>query len=200
MEYNLINTTPKEETLCDKVTIDGFDYYVSNEQLKIGDNEIFGNTSLKYGWNWGFRKIQTEEELKQEFELIELTKGVREKNPSLMFKKVIATNNPNIDIPKVVDKVEKLAYEHDVKTFLSSEFNYDSFEAGYNKSQETHPFSVEDMIQFNEWYYNVFLDDVIGLNGKEKMDKYQHLKNKGITEEVIQIWIGQKPKEVYYVI
>lgn len=31
MKYKLINKTTSEEHLCDKVTIDGFDYYLSDE-------------------------------------------------------------------------------------------------------------------------------------------------------------------------
>ena len=54
------------------------------------------------------------------------------------------------------------------------------------------------MIEFAEWYINVFLDDVIGLNGKEKMDKYKNLKNQGVTKEIIQLWEEQQPKTLYY--
>ena len=32
MKYKLISKTTGEEHLCDKVTIDGFDYYVSDEK------------------------------------------------------------------------------------------------------------------------------------------------------------------------
>ena len=39
-KYKLINTTTKEEHLCDKVTIDGFDYYVSDEKYAVGENCI----------------------------------------------------------------------------------------------------------------------------------------------------------------
>lgn len=38
MKYKLINNQTKKETLCDKVTIDGFDYYVGgklNYMVKI---------------------------------------------------------------------------------------------------------------------------------------------------------------------
>lgn len=34
MKYKLINTITKEEHLCDKVTIDEFDYYVSDKVIK----------------------------------------------------------------------------------------------------------------------------------------------------------------------
>lgn len=35
MKYKLINTKTKEEHLCDKVTIGGFEYYISNLKLDI---------------------------------------------------------------------------------------------------------------------------------------------------------------------
>jgi len=33
MKYKLINLKTKKEHLCDKVTIDGFDYYVNGEEI-----------------------------------------------------------------------------------------------------------------------------------------------------------------------
>lgn len=37
-KYKLINTTTNQETICDKVTIDGFDYYFSEtEQINWQD-------------------------------------------------------------------------------------------------------------------------------------------------------------------
>lgn len=33
MKYKLINKTTGEEHLCDKVIIEGFDYYVSDEKI-----------------------------------------------------------------------------------------------------------------------------------------------------------------------
>ena len=173
MKYKLININTKEEHLCDKVIIDGFDYYVCDETLKVGDNEIFGNTSLKYGWNWGIKKIEDKKQLENEFQLIELTKSTREKYPSLMFKKkVIATSNPNIDIPKIVDEVERLAFVY-TKT---SQAHRRGFIDGYYKRQETHPFSEEDMIEFSEWTKS---------NGKA-------------TKELLQLWKEQRIKTIYY--
>lgn len=32
-KYKLIDCVTKIETICDKVTIDGFDYYVSDEEI-----------------------------------------------------------------------------------------------------------------------------------------------------------------------
>jgi hypothetical protein len=163
MKYKLTNTKTKEETLCDKVTIDGFDYYVSDEIIK--------DVRPYYG------KWQVEEGT------------ILNKFPTYLTdlsscRLVIATNNPNIDIPKVVDEVEILAYEHDVETFLSSDFDYDSFKAGYNKSQETHPNSDEDMIEFERFCNRHDYE-----NGFGRVDR----------KELLQLWKEQQPKTLYYV-
>ena len=115
-KYKLINTTTKEEHLCDKVTIDGFDYYVSDEKYAVGENCI--------GEDEGGLRIH---------KCVILNNCL-----AIGCKKVIATNNPNIDIPKVVNKVEKLAKEQWGNVHRTGILG---FIDGYNKSQETHPFS-----------------------------------------------------------
>lgn len=163
MKYKLINIKTKKEHLCDKVTIDGFDYYVNNE---IPKENNFATDGL------GIFRFHSE-------------------NPCQAIicnpKKIIATNNPNIDIPKVVDEVDKLAYEHcdrvipkDVTRSL-----YYSFKCGYNKSQETHPYSEEDMIEFGKFCDKRMLDSSSKLFGK-------------ILIELLQFWKEQQPKIVYY--
>lgn len=94
-KYKLINTKTNEEHLCDKVTIDGFEYYVSDETPEHGNYITYKNQLfiIQNGDN----------------ELFHLS------------KKIIATNNPNIDIPKVVDEVEELA----LKTTLHPKVLFD---------------------------------------------------------------------------
>ena len=133
MKYKLINKTTKEEYICEKVVIDGWDYYVSNA----------------YG------------------------------NPA------IATNYPYHDIlniPKVVDEVEILVNKLDTPENLD-QFSFDKgFIDGYNKSQETHPFSMED-VQF-------MLSEAF----KASQEGYQIT-----SDEIIQLWKEQRPKTLYYV-
>lgn len=86
MKYRLINKATDEEHLCDKVTIGGFDYYVSDELPKTG-RPFYDKELNTIAW-----RTDT---------------GLIHKNDV----EVIATNNPNIDIPKVVDNVEKLAWD-----------------------------------------------------------------------------------------
>ena len=82
MKYKLINKQTNEEHLCDKVTIDGFDYYVSDEKL-IPNCYVF-------------------DPIRNRITVIYL---VSKKGENFGAKKVIATNNPSIDIPKVVDEL-----------------------------------------------------------------------------------------------
>lgn len=126
MKYKVIvNGT---ETLCDKVTIDGFDYYVSDEKPKLNDAVITAVGNIHY----------IKEDAKEFIEYV-----------SKLGKKVIATNNPNIDIPKVVDEVEKYSPRNikiDNKIDYRISFTAEAFfKEGYKKSQETHPFSEEDV-------------------------------------------------------
>ena len=151
MKYKLVNNNTKEEALCDKVTIEGFDYYVSDEKIHFG-----------YVWNTILEQIET---------------MFKEKTFHDDLKGVIATNNPNTAIPKVVDEVnlDNLLGEWKYKLGLkeSKDKADEKFEKGYSvdsvkdkishrfgyvygikeaekrlvpiimelKSQETHPFS-----------------------------------------------------------
>ena len=84
MKYNLINNT-KEEHLCDKVTVDGFDYYVSDEKPIKSTKPCYYYNSIKNTWDTDIVFYQ----------------GVMPMYHYEGFKKIIATNNPNIDIPKI---------------------------------------------------------------------------------------------------
>lgn|SRR5574343_294301 len=68
-----------EEHLCDKVTIDGFDYYVSDTRI----TELSANDRY-YTIVENPRRI------------VRYSKHIQSKDAV-----IIATNNPNIDIPKV---------------------------------------------------------------------------------------------------
>ena len=197
MKYKLIDSVTKVETICDKVTIDGFDYYVSDKFIEDGRENFFTYDTLnckilhishiKYfgNENNGRGNISNG---RASFKTFDGTSS------GLNHPEVIATNNPNIDIPKVIDEVEELALKETLsqidliynteqrkkdnkKTITVLYFEGLSlYKTGYNKSQQTHPFSDEDMIEFSEWTKS---------NGKA-------------TKELIQLWKEQQPKIVYY--
>ena len=176
MKYKLINSVSKIETICDKVTIDGFDYYVSDEKPKLGEFYLDDINQI--------RQSVTDDE-----EYWDRRNG---------YKVIITCNNPNIDVPKVVNEVEKLSFEFcEDKWEYVIEENRESFEAGYNKSQETHPFSEKDMIEFGDWLEEVCNNDwELNKNCYIEFVASVSIKN---TNELLQIWKEQRPKIVYYV-
>ena len=185
MKYKLINKTTGEEHICEKVVIDGWDYYVSDEKGQIGDIVV-----EKYvDGTIGLEQIDTLNDI-----------------DLLLQKKVIATNNPSIDIPKVVEEVEiieetackianvTLNWYKDKNNKDRDEsiiFHVDGIILGYNKSQETHPNSDDDMVEFAEWL-------TLNTNSTSIHGEYIYKNVRRVTKELIQLWKEQRPKTLYY--
>ena len=176
MKYKLINSVSKIETTCDKVTMDGFDYYVSDERAVANDFALYGGC---------------------------ITKKIVDTEWTTDDKKVIATNNPNIDIPKVLDEVERLAEKCTEETQSSRMKRV--WKAGYNKSQETHPFSEEDIIAFGKWIALNCYRFTPNYKGEDKTtwwdagDLNNPKKETPIsTKELLEIWKEQRTKTIYF--
>lgn len=179
MKYKLINQQTKEEYLCQKVVIEGFDYYVSDDKIIQNDYYIDFRTDND--------RVEHFKE-KDDWVLVGICDS----------KKVLATNNPNINIPKVVDEVERLAKDYAIKEVgnwyneigLSGDKWGDEthldFKNGYNHSQSTHPFSEEDVIEFNDWQTSL-------LTSKDS----QLLIDK-TTKELLQLWKDQRVQTIYF--
>lgn len=169
MKYKLVNNVTKEETICDKVTVDGFDYYVSDEQATEG---FYGYINFQGG---DIKKIG--------------------KYFGDDWKKVIVTNNPNIDIPKVVDPIEILLenyYSH--KDDADDRVFYDTQVREIIKEyQETLSNSNEDIIEFAKWIADT------KLHGYCKQLYEARIRHKVSTvNELIKIWKEQQIKVLYY--
>lgn len=187
MTYKLINNATKEETICSLVTIDGFEYYISDE--------IAGFTYNKPTYNSDGRI------------------GLPENNQS---KKVIATNNPNIDIAQIIDNSENcyslnkqdLRYIFDSGNAGSGGSMYNRVRkySGFddfldkdakiqtifknNKAKETWQFTEKDMIEFAKW---LFTD--CSSNGPFGFS----YNNKAYSnKELLSIWKEQQLKIIYY--
>lgn len=135
MKYKVINTQTNEFHICEKVTINGYHYYVSKSDIEIGDYfEVNGEL---------FRCLTS-----KEADDLAVTN---------CYPKVIATNNPVLNLPKIVDKVEELAETYFMNQYLMDmdesikPYIIQDFKAGYKESQETYPFRIDDMIKFAEW-------------------------------------------------
>lgn len=168
MKYKLINHKTKEETLCDKVTIDGFDYYITDYGVK----------------KEGVYCIDIEAKIFKDENHFPISIGQR---------MIIATDNPSIDIPKVIgiinEIVKKAFYKEDGINFKRSTIGADDWinglKLGYNHAKETYQFTEEDMASFAEWYF------------KETFTTELENEFKS-TEELLQIWKEQKPTTIYY--
>lgn len=185
MKYKLINSVSKKETICDKVTIDGFDYFVSNE--KINEETLFVDNNKLFKCRNIFEiGIEDDEGLLHKFENSE---------------KVIATNNPNIDIPQVVDIVQQLASDvvNNNTSLITDREKISCFTGwidGYLKSKETHSNSDEDMIDFKNWWLKLNIE---WFDNTEDGDIYRFNNGKKVTDkELLQMWKEQQPKVVYY--
>lgn len=161
MKYLLKQNKEDKGVLCDKVTIEGFEYYISNDKPLNGEPYYVDNSLGE--------RIET-----------------AETKPSGIIKRVICSNNPNIDIPQVIDEVERLA-EDVFGTEMESYRGGNPFDQqkdrkigfirGYNKSQERYSFSEDDVVEFAKWS-----------NRKEHKSK----------KDLLQLWKSQQPKIVYY--
>lgn len=174
-KYKLINTTTKEEHLCDKVTIDGFDYYVGGKIKLHGENLENGKFYIEH------TQIKPDR--------FSLFKRDMEDDSFENCFLIIATTNPNINIPKVVNEIERLTFQ-EFKDWSFGEHGpwhtYKMFQKGYSKSQETHPNSDEDMIEFVTW-----VKEYKFLDGTKSESKYS-------KTELLQLWKEQQSKKVYY--
>lgn len=175
MNYKLINRTTGKETMCSKVVIDGFDYYVSDEMINCGDINVPSDFN---------RVTDLSHTSSSDLPIVN--------DKSNGYKKVIATNDPLIiDLPKVVENSKELALEYS-SDFIEDKDLIDlqcaAYLEGYNKSQESHSHSDEDMIEFLKFHQKTALlsFDSTGEN---------HGKS---YKEILQIWKERKPKIVYY--
>lgn len=175
-KYNLISQKTGHQTLCDKVTIDGFNYYVSEELPK--DNQGYW---IYIGFNEPLKVVKSNQPL-----------GWFEKLwDKHNYKTPVATNNPNIDIPQVVDEVFEFArqeYENLPKEFrFGLERWFSGFRHGYNKAKETHPFTEQDMLEFSWW--------LVANIGRFADDKAAHFE-----KEYLNQWLAAKSTKInlYY--
>jgi hypothetical protein len=184
MKYKLINGKTGEEHLCDKVTVDGFDYYVSGNDF---DFKNLKPNNLAY--HRGTKELLIVQNYREDIGSWECSDNtIRD---SYKLKKVIATTNPSIDLPKVVDEVKILGEDetnirilkHKTPSQIARQY-FDGFVAGHTKSQETHPFSEEDMTEFGKYCIRQFV-------------LFQN-KDQNFTQRIFLEWKEQKHKTLYY--
>ena len=208
MKAELRNKNKEGFFICDEIELRGFKYYINFDE--ITDYYLY-----KQGFLDG--TVKTREEFDSaEWELDRLThsdkayidrsvSGVNAQNGFRGVYKLIATTNPNIDAPKVIDEVEELANKEYPYPIEHNEFTHNEvlramkklcFRKGYNKHAETHPNSDFDMCEFAEW------NELSGwhFNGTTKnwwSDIYPALFP--TTKELLQLWKSKQLQVIYFI-
>lgn len=168
MKYLVKNRKTGEETLCEKVEVDGFDYYTEDGSI------VKPIKTDKWQYQKGVGVFKYVQQVLGKGEIYE----------------IIATNNKSLDLPQVVDEVDELAkkangyavYSKVTKAIIFNE----GYHIGYQKAKETYNFTKEDMIDFVE-YINLHyrkLEHTISLKGVED------------TMGLIDIWQQQRTKTI----
>lgn len=171
MKYKLINVQTQEEHYCEKITINGFDYYISNENA--------------VGSRYGLSKMGL---------ILEIQVGY----DATLYRKIVATNNPTAyDIPKVMSQciplqvLNELCDEkddiHPLDTFDICSYK-DGVEDGYNKAKELFQFSEHDMINFACW-----IDDMGYTQVSNEFFKSINNEKGKTAKELFLIWQEQRP-------
>ena len=182
MKVKAINKNTNQQFDCEEIKIKGYKYYISNEQPLNGEPYYVDNSLGK--------RIET-----------------AETKPSGIIKRIICSNNPNIDIPKVVDDYKNASwwaadlYGYDKNCELpTNDVEVNSFIEGYNKSQETHSNSDEDMVDFYEWCDTSEEATIFWKRNKVDPDMSgNHWKKiRENREKLLQLWKEQKSKIIYY--
>jgi hypothetical protein len=180
-QYLLKNKTTNEEVLCTKVVVDGFDYYVSDEKIKIDEYYIDDTNAI--------RQAITECE----------TYWTTRKS----YKKLIATNNPSIDIPQIVDEVVSVFKTHfeieDGEPFPQTQGDkniIEYFEEGYNEHSKTHTLSDDEVVEFNDWCIKNYCCEILfsGKWYKRNGDDETEYTSK----ELLQLFKEQQIKTMIY--
>ena len=195
-QYQLIHLDTKEVTMCEKITIYGKDYFYS--PIKIEESLIDSNVHIFISNN----------------EMIKCLAGGNIGRVKTIgeYYLIIATINTSLQCPQVVDYVEELANEYlaisneylamkfhkNLNTLEEENLVKEGFSDGFYKHSEKHSLSDKECCLFLDWYNDIFLNYLCGLDTDENYEKYKHLKHKGVNKEVLEIFKQTLPTKVYY--
>ena len=170
-KFKLINSK-KEEIICEEVEIDGFKYYQADncgrEALIDGCFYIYKNEMIcKYS------KLYNKSAASAGYN-----------------KKIIATNNPNLELPQIIDTAlisaqNSILLLSNLQTSRDQHVGITCFFEGYKQAKDESPFSKEEMFNFADYYFNeIFNTDI----------KSNFLS----TNDIFKMWELTNIKTLYY--
>jgi hypothetical protein len=183
-QYILINLETKEEFICEKVVIEGMDYYVSDEKITKHTKPCYCYNSIKNTLDKDIVFYQ----------------GVMPMYHYEGFKKIVATTSPSMDVPKVIDSIydlSEVSSEVQEGTYtIQHKITYKhGFKDGYNKAKKTYTFTEDDMIEFIEWI-NESINPFI--KNKNKWIQTCGNSTSWTTKQLLDIWKEQRIETIYF--
>lgn len=173
-QYKLINLETKEEFICEKVVIEGMDYYSIKGDIKFGDYVTNGFMV----WLW-------------------------KDNTSLLgIKKVVASTNPSIDTPKITDEAYYLSQKASIVDRAKYDLGYmvgfnmakgkypfteDDLEEFYIWKDENRWFTFSN----GKWNYTFE-------HGTSISEDAYELRYRKTTKELLDIWQEQRIETIYF--
>jgi len=179
-QYKLINKTTGEETLCTKVVVDGFDYYLGEEvELEMGnlktEEPYIEHTQINPNRYSLFKRTDEQETIENSW-------------------KILATNNPSIDIGQVISDAEIANINRGIDK--ANGYLKDEFVIGYNTHSLTHTLSDDEVVEFMEWYKNHLVQIY---DKKTKLYEIESKPRCKITsKELLQLFKEQQIKTLIY--
>ena len=162
MSIKIKNRFSGEEHVCDVLTSNGHQYYVNGDTAKNGDKLYLLSDSLLGKTGDIITVVSTK------YSRTDIIKADgkphwfasnTEYQKDWSWRKVFASNNPDDDLPKIVDNIEYLAdtdsskVEWDFESSCGNGFDdhVNGFKNGFNESIGKYSNSDVDMIAFSKW-------------------------------------------------
>lgn len=191
-EYKLINKTTREETICTKVVVDGFDYYepIVKTKPSLNDYYIVALYDVEMNETIVFEKVKSINEIWINNESVETSRHIKN------CRKILATNNPSIDIGQVIDE-DSIDFSLEIQGYFEDDtFNRtkpvneiriidynNGLVEGYNIHAQTHKLSDDEVLEFVKFVNKKDYENGYGLIDREKL---------------LQLFKEQLPKIIYY--
>lgn len=164
MKYKLINKTTGEEHFCFKFS-DGHDYYVKFVKEQVVLNKVYYEHD-NHNPIYSFTKDMLPN--------------------SYYLQEVIGTNNPLMDLPKIVDDVEELANKL-IPKLQHNKYVKTGFITGYNIAKEKFKWTDNDMIDFYNW-----------LNQYQDLSCALRINEVNTISELLNIFKPEVIKTIYF--
>jgi hypothetical protein len=190
--YRLINKKNKDQHLCEKVRVYGFDYYIAHIETPVDGKQYF-NVWDDRVWTYKEKPCPMPYwgNLTTLREIIATTDTILPDLPE-----IDTVDQNQCDAIELAEKFVKGHPDYAAEGF--SEYQnglLNGFIEGYMAHNKTNPFTKEDLIAFHRWVRRSQWQDYNDLIPNTFINKYDERKT---TVEIIELWTKESRIETIY--